>query len=139
MSGVAAAAMVDDLFRVAISDPLAVDDVMLAQWLGEAWTVFEPPVPKDPAAVLRKAVRLARKLARYWEEHDPTALPEWRNGVDEALGAFGWEPQLDLVRWSLDESPDAATYEAVKERFRAVHFTPWMEGVGYEEWLAGRS
>jgi len=139
VSGIVAAAMVDDLWRVAIEDPAVVDDAMLAEWLAEASTAFEPPMPKEPGAVLRKAVRLARKLARYWDEHDATALPEWRNGVDEALGAFGWEPQLDLVRWSLEEMPDAATFDAVKERFRAVHFTPWMEGVSFEEWLVERT
>ena len=58
--------------------------------------------------------------------------------MDAALGAFGWEPQLDLVRWALDASPDPMTFDEVKTRFRAVHFTPWMEGVSYEEWLAGR-
>jgi hypothetical protein len=34
--------------------------------------------------------------------------------------------------------PDAVTFDAVKTRFQAVHFVPWMEGVTYEEWLAER-
>jgi hypothetical protein len=138
VSAVAAAEMIDDLWRQSVQTPLAVDDTFLADWMAEAGALLGPPLPKGPARVLRRAVRDARKLARYWQEHDPTALPDWRNGVDEALGAAGWEPQLDLVRWSLEESPDAAAFEDVKRRFPAVNFTPWMEGVSFEEWMAGR-
>ena len=138
MSGTVAAALVDDLWRIAIEEPDSIDDATLSEWLAEATAALDQPVAKEPAAVMRKAVRLARKLARYWQERDASSLPDWRNGVDEALGAFGWEPQLDLVRWALDASPDPMTFDEVKTRFRAVHFTPWMEGVSYEEWLAGR-
>jgi len=138
VNAVVAAALIDDLWQRAIEDPEGIDDPTLADWLSEASAVLGLPLPKPPAAVLRKAVRLARKLASYWKEHDARSLPDWRNGVDEALGALGWEPQLDLVRWSLEQSPDPETFAAVKERFRAVHFTPWMEGVCYEDWLAGR-
>lgn len=138
MSAVAAAALVDDLWERAVTAPLTLDESTLAGWLSEASALLGDRVPKEPGRILRKAVRLARKLAAYWQAHDPTTLPDWRNGVDEALGALGWEPQLDLARWSLHEAPDAESFDEVKRRFRAVHFTPWMEGVSYEEWLQGR-
>ena len=138
MSAVAVASLIDDLWRRAIEDSAAIDDGTLAEWLSEASGSLGAPVAKEAARVLRKAVRSARKLASYWGQRDATSLPDWRNGVDEALGAFGWEPQLDLVRWGLEESPDPVTFDEVKTRFRAVHFTPWMEGLSYEEWLAER-
>lgn len=138
MSAVAVTAFVDDLWHRAVSDPSSVDDPALVEWLAEASAMMGERIPKEPAAVLRKVVRLARKLAGYWRAHDPASLPDWRNGVDEALGAAGWEPQLDLVVWSLENSPDPATFDEVKRRFRVTRFTPWMEGVSYEEWLAGR-
>lgn len=138
MSVVVVASLIDDLWRRAIEDPVAIDDATLSEWLSEASAELGTPPAKEAARVLRKAVRSARKLASYWEQRDAATLPDWRNGVDEALGALGWEPQLDLVRWGLEDSPDPATFDEVKVRFRAVHFTPWMEGVPYEEWLAER-
>jgi hypothetical protein len=138
VSATAAAALVDELWRRAVEDPAGIDDPALAEWLAETSGVLGETTDKQPAAVLRKAVRLARKLAKYWGEHDPSSLPDWRNGVDEALGTAGWEPQLDLVLWGLDDAPDPVTFEEAKTRFRAARFTPWMEDVSYEEWLEQR-
>ncbi len=39
---------------------------------------------------------------------------------------YGWRDQ------------SAEVFAAMKERHRAVHFTEWMEGMSYEEWLAER-
>ena len=70
MSGTVAAALVDDLWRIAIEEPDSIDDATLSEWLAEATAALDQPVAKEPAAVMRKAVRLARKLARYWQERD---------------------------------------------------------------------
>jgi hypothetical protein len=88
---------------------------------------------------MRRAIRTARKLAKYWTEHDPDRLPDWRNGVDEALGGQGWQAQLDIMRAALESGPDSELFAQVRQRHRAVHFSEWMEGVSYEEWLESRS
>lgn len=135
MSAIEAAAAVDDIYRRAVESPGDIDDTALVEWLAEASHALGSVVPKEDARVLRRVVRTTRKLAAYWTERGSAALPEWRNGVDEALGARGWEAQLELVMNALDRTPDAALYEEAKARFRTARFQEWMEGVAYEEWL----
>lgn len=138
MSAVEAANSIDGLFRLAVEAPGAIDEATLAQWMEEAAEAWGPPPDKEIARVLRRATRLARKLASYWERSDPRSLPDWRNGVDEALGSRGWEPQLDLVMAALRAHPDPVLFDEVRRRYRAVHFHPWLEGVTFEEWLENR-
>jgi hypothetical protein len=127
---------IDDLYRRAVEHPTEVDETVLIEW---AETAAETSGhDRDQAKVVRRAIRTARKLVRYWTEHDPSVLPDWHNGVDEALGSQGWRAQLDTLRFSLEKTPDPEVFDLVKERHRIVHFTEWMEGVGYEEWLEGR-
>jgi len=133
-----AAAAVDDLFRRAVESPDEIDDPVLVDWLADASDSLGPVVSKEDARVLRLAVRLARKLATYWSARPGATLPEWRNGVDEALGSRGWEVQLDLVMNALRHEPDPGLFEEAKTRFRAARFEEWMEGVGFEEWAIGR-
>jgi hypothetical protein len=136
VSALEAAAAVDDLYRRAVETPSEIDDAILLEWLDEASEMLGPVVPKDDGRVLRKVVRSARKLAAYWSEND-RSLPDWRNGVDEALGSRAWESQLDLVMNGLGRDPDPMLFDEAKARFRAARFEEWMEGVGYEEWLEG--
>ena len=136
MNAASIAADIDDLYRRAVEDASQVDEPLLIEW---AEMVTEAVgLDRDQAKVVRRAIRTARKLARYWTEHDPSALPNWRNGVDEALGGRGWQAQLDTLRFSLERSPDPELFELVKTRHRLVHFTEWMEGVSYEEWRRSR-
>jgi hypothetical protein len=137
VSAVDAASWVDDLYRRAVESPSDIDDRALADWMFEAAELLGRP-DKATARVLRRVVRDGRKLAAYWSQRDGAALPDWRNGVDEALGSRGWQPQLDLVSAALEEAPDPGLFEEMRARFRAVHFQPWMEGIGYEEWLEQR-
>jgi hypothetical protein len=129
------AAAVDDLYRRAVLAPQEIDDLALAGWLEEA--ALGDRVDRAAARALRKAARNAARLARYWREHDAAGLPDWRNGVDEVLGASGWRPQLDLATTRLEAAPSPDAFDEVKHRFRAVHFTEWMEGVSFEEWHEG--
>lgn len=137
MSAIEAAAAVDDLFRRAIESPDEIDDPVLVEWLADASELVGPQVSKEDARVLRLVVRLARKLAGYWSERPGSSLPDWRNGVDEALGSRGWEAQLDLIMNALRREPDPGVFEEAKTRFRAARFEEWTDGVSYEDWLAG--
>ena len=136
MSTASFAVGIDDLYRRAVEHPEEIDEPLLTEWAGSAAETTRHD--RDQAKVVRRAIRTARKLARYWIEHDPSALPDWRNGVDEALGGRGWQAQLDTLRFSLDQTPDPEVFELIKERHRVVHFNEWMEGVTYEEWLESR-
>jgi hypothetical protein len=137
VNGIGLADQIDELYRRAIESPSAIDDPVLAEWSESA---FESTGgDREAAKSLRRAVRTARKLSRYWSTRDPDVLPDWRNGVDEALGGLGWEAQLGVLMAALDTGPDSEIFEAVKARYRQVHFTEWMEGISYEEWVAERS
>lgn len=128
---------VDDLYRTAILDAPSVDDMLLADWSQSV--ADSTDTGRAERAAVRKALGTARKLAKYWSERDPGVLPDWRNGVDEALGGLGWKAQLMALEAALEREPDPTTFELLKERHRAVHFTEWMEGVDYEEWMRSRS
>lgn len=136
MSGAAVARAVDDLYQRAVADPYGIDDTALEEWMVEAGERLGGVVDKPTMKVLRRVLRDARKLAAYWTAHDSAALPDWRLGVDEALGSRGWEPHLDLVSAALADNPTRELFEDMRSRYRAVHFQPWMEGVSYEEWVA---
>ncbi len=63
---------------------------------------------------------------------------DWRQAVDAALGSRGWEPSLAVARLGLEREPSPALFEEVRRRWPQVHFAPWLEGVGYDEWRANR-
>lgn len=134
MNGTAAARWVDDLYRRAVQEPDGIDDVNLGDWMAEAGELVGA-ADKSTRRILRRVVRDARKLAAYWASRDSSGLPDWRNGIDEALGARGWEPQLDLVAAALAADPSPELFEEMRDRYRAVHFQPWMDGVSFEEWM----
>lgn len=136
MNPVALVGRIDDLYRTAVMEPGTVDDRLLGDWAEVAFD--EAQGDRTTAKPIRLAVRTARKLARYWTEHDPTTLPNWRNGVDEALGGLGWRAQLGVLDAALEAAPTPEVFELKRDLHRAVHFAEWMEGVGYEEWLSGR-
>lgn len=132
MNAIAAAALVDDLYRQAVTTPGNIDDAVLAEWMEQALEAVghDRALSKPLRAAVRNARRLAARLGP-----EARAFPDWRNGVDEVLATRGWEPQLELVRAALGAAPDPELFAAVKERHRAVHFNEWMEGVDYEEWV----
>ena len=134
MSVLAAVGAIDDLYRRSVEAPASIDDAALQEWLGGVSETLGPVVAKDDGKVLRRVVRSARKLSTYWSSRE-RALPDWRNGVDEALGARAWEAQLELVMNALRRDPDPGLFDEAKARFRAARFEEWMEGVSYEEWL----
>lgn len=129
---------VDELYRRAVEEAPLVDDEWLAHWLSETADALGDRVDAVIARSVRTAARRARRLARYWSAHDPARLPDWRNGVDEVFGAAGWQPALAVARRGLELEPTPEAFLEVQERFRAVHFRPWMEGVSFEEYLESR-
>ena len=127
---------IDQLYRRAVERGAEVTEPALIEWAEQVAGVVGSD--RDLARATRRAIRTARKLAKYWIENDPDRLPDWHNGVDEALGGQGWQAQLEIMRAALESSPDSELFEQVRQRHRAVHFSEWMEGVTYEEWLASR-
>jgi len=133
-------AAVDALFERVAADPAACGEELLDTWLADTLGSLEPPVDRALAKEARRAARLAGRLGRYWSDPGRASrLPaDWRQAVDEALGTTGWEPSLEAARIGLEREPSPALFEEVRRRWPQVHFSPWMEGVTYREWLAAR-
>lgn len=131
---------IEDLYRRAVEDSEGIGDEALAGWLEGAVSAMDAPPDRVTAREAAKAARRARRVARYWSvpDRDGSHLPDWRNGVDEALGAAAWRPSLEIARRGLEIDPGPEVYAVVQDLFRIVHFQPWMEGVSFEEYLAGR-
>jgi hypothetical protein len=136
----AVVAAMDDLYRRAAADPAAVGDELLAGWLEEVLAALPRPVDKDLARQVRRAARLAGRLARYWADPERASRrpADWRQAVDAALGSRGWEPSLEVARLGLEAEPSPALFEEVRQRWPQVHFAPWMEGVAYADWRRER-
>jgi len=129
----------DALYERVAADPAACGDELLSAWLQDTLGGLEPPIDKALAREVRRAARLAGRLARYWAGDRAARLPaDWRQAVDGALGSTGWGPSLEVARLGLEQEPSPALFEEVRRRWRQVHFTPWMEGVTYAEWLSAR-
>lgn len=137
MSASSLALDIDEVYQRAVQDPESLDEAFLVEWLERMAEATAHD--RQHAKAIRRALRISRKLAAYWIEHDSAQLPDWRHGVDELLGGRGWQAQLDIVMSALEITPDPALFEEAKQRNRAVHFTEWMEGVSFEEWLGERT
>lgn len=130
----------EDLYAGVCFEPTAWPDAALADWINGIAESGE--VDRETAKALRRVLRSAQKLRKFWES-PPEKLPpdhgDFRTRVDIAVGAAAWRPILAIARHGLDAAPDAQLFEQVKERFRVVTGERWMDGVSYEEWLESRS
>jgi hypothetical protein len=114
----------DQLFESVVQGPDEWDEHRFAEWVTERLDDGEP-LGKEPSRLLQQGVRRAQRLQRYWA--DRPHPPDWRMGVDEALGSAGWRVGLDLARWGLLEDPDPALYAEYARLFQAVKFQPPTE------------
>ncbi len=130
---------VDGLYERTVADPQGCSDDVLSEWLEGTLGSVEPPSGRL-AREVRRAARLAARLARYWTDprHYGRVPADWRVAVDEALGSRGWAPALTVAGIGLAEEPSPELFEQVQRRWRQVHFEPYLEGITYEEWLAER-
>lgn len=131
------ATTIDDLYRDVVMDPERWNERSFGEWL-EALAMDGDGIDRDQARELRRAVRNAVKLQRFWSAADATARaePSWRARVDIAVGVPAWRPGLELAMGELDADPSEERFEDVGRRFRVVNGTMWLEGTSYEAWIA---
>lgn len=137
-AGLALLASLDAIYERAVTDPDSCSDEALAEAAQEALGSLPEPPSRQVARAFGSGVRRARRLRSYWEGKQSFELSDWRMGVDEALGSHGWKPGFDLARIALEEDPGPELFEQARQRFRRVNFAPWLEGISYEDWVAGR-
>ena len=130
---------IDGLYRDVVLDPDRWGDDAYAEWL-ENIAVDADGIDRVAARSLRRAVRIAMKLQRFWSS--PDAEPHrrersWEARVDIAVGVPAWRPGLELAERELEVNPSEEGFDEVRRRFRVVNGSAWMEGIDYEEWCAG--
>lgn len=96
-------------------------------------------IDRETGRELRRVMRSAQKLRRFWEAPPETVPPDhgdFRTRVDIALGVAAWRPLLEIARHGLEVAPDPELFDDAKERFRVVTGDRWMEETSFEEWQA---
>lgn len=143
---------IDGLYESVVSDPAAWREQAFADWASDALGDLGP-LPRPFAREVRRAIRASQRLQRFWADQpvacdgsggfdpgEPTSVEaDWRARVDAALGARAWRPSLAIAQIGLDLDPSPALFDEVKRRFPLVHFERWMDGLTYDEWVAGNS
>ena len=128
---------IDDLYRDVVMEPDRWGDEAYAEWL-ENVAVDAQMVDKLTARSLRRAVRIAGKLQKFWSAPDAARYQSetsWETRVDIAVGIPAWRPGLELAERDLEESPSQDGFEEVRRRFRIVNGATWMEGIDFETWV----
>ena len=127
------------LYESVVSEPGTWGEQAFTDWANETLTGAHE-LTKDAIKQIRRSLRAAQKLQQFWlddrssvSDHD-----DWRTRVDIALGAKAWRPLLDFARIGLEMSPDEELFNEVKELFAVVTQDRWMEGIGFEQWLANQ-
>ena len=131
------ATAVDDLYRNVVFDPDRWGDETYAEWMANL-TIDGGGIDRDAARSVRRAVRIAAKLQRFWSSADADRFKNeasWESRVDLAVGIPAWRPGLELAEHELAVAPSHRSFEEVQRRFRLVNGTGWMEGVGFEDWI----
>ena len=131
MSHVGVVEALERLYESAVMQP-EMFDVEVA---GE--DVFERVPDREVAKRVRRSLRVAVKLARFWEESRDDE-PDWRRRVDQASGAPAWRPLLEIAQLGLQDDPSHEVFELVKALFPVVHYERWMDGAEFEDWQRER-
>lgn len=132
------AVAIDDLYRDVVLDPDRWGDDAYAEWL-ESTTIDADGIDRTAARSLRRAVRIAIKLQRFWSSPDADihrTETSWEARVDVAVGVPAWRPGLELAERDFEMNPSEEGFEEVRRRFRIVNGASWLEGVDYEQWCA---
>ncbi|MEA2023580.1 MAG: hypothetical protein U9N79_04725 [Actinomycetota bacterium] len=134
---VSLAAAVDDLYRDVVMEPERWGDEAYGEWMANL-TIDPTSIDRRAARSLRRAVRMATKLQRFWSSAESERYrgeESWEARVDLAVGIPAWRPTLELAEQELAVSPSPEGFADVRRRFRIVNGTTWMEGVDYDEWI----
>ncbi len=124
---------IDGLYRGVVEDPVSWAPERLAEW---AEDLSVAGMSREQARLLRRCVRVAAKLQRYWAAPvTPIDAADWRSRVDIALGPPAWRPTLDLAMLGLEHEPSPDVFDQVAARFRVVHSHPFMDGIDYAAWV----
>ena len=127
-------AAMDRLLESVAMNPAAWNEQAFQDWASETMTAV---TDRDAAKEVRRLLRIAVRVRDHWAEPHQPGPADWRSRVDIAVAGRGWRPSLGVARLGLAAAPCPELFEEVRHRFRVVNLEPWMDGVSYEDWLAG--
>lgn len=128
---------IDQLYELTVTEPQRCTEQFYVDWAEGAASGSD--VDKVSARYLRRSLTMARKLAAFWTEKDPSSGPnDWRSRVDMALGARAWRPQLELAEYLLTRDGSVESFEVVSMLFPVVNNQPFLDGISFEEWQEGK-
>ncbi len=131
------ATAVDDLYREVVFDPERWRDDAFADWMA-GLVADGTPLDREAARAVRRAVRIAVKLQRFWSSEEADRYRDessWEARVDLAVGIPAWRPGLDLAEQELARRPSPEAFDDVRTRFRVVNGVPWMDDIDYDTWI----
>jgi hypothetical protein len=129
---------VDALYRDVVFDPDRWGDEAFGEWMA-GLSVEGASIDRVSARSMRRAVRIAVKLQRFWASSDADRYRDeasWETRVDIAVGIPAWRPGLELAERELAGAPSPDAFDDVRRRFRLVNGVEWMEGVDFDDWMA---
>ena len=127
MSHVGVVGSLERMYESAVMAPGDFDAAMIAE------DIFEQVSEREVAKRVRRAMRVAVKLAGFWDGRADDE-PDWVRRVDQASGAPAWRPLLEVAQLGLDADPSPEVFELVKRLFPVVHYERWMDGMEFDEW-----
>lgn len=130
---------IDDLYKDVVMNPERWGDDAYGEWL-DGVAVDAAAVDRPTARSLRRAVRIAGKLQRFWSSPDADRYRDeasWEARVDLAVGIPAWRPGLEIAEADFAGAPSQEGFDEVRRRFRIVNGTTWMEGMDYDAFVAG--
>lgn len=126
---------IDELYEGCVMAPGQWNSQAFADWSEAVAGTYD--LDKEQAKYVRRAITAARKLQAFWLNDQKAASDDWQSRVDQAMGPRAWRPQLDLAEYLFATSPSQETFDRVSSLFPLVMNEPYMDGITYEEWLAG--
>ena len=126
---------IDDLYRDVVLDPDRWGDDAYAEWL-ESMAIDAHGIDRVAARSLRRAVRIAMKLQRFWSSPDAERYrreTSWEARVDIAVGVPAWRPGREKPGRELEAKPNEEGLDEVPRPLRVVNSAEWIVCVDNEE------
>lgn len=131
MSGLVVA--VESMYQGVVTDPLKWNEQAFIDW-SESLN-WDGGADKVAAKHVRRAMRVAQALQRFWLDASDRGDLAWTSKVDLALGPRAWRPVLDLAQNHLLSDPSAESFGEVSRLFRLVNNESFLDGIEYSDWL----
>jgi hypothetical protein len=125
-------AIVESLYEAVVTDPAGWNDQMFVDWTDSVDA--DGSLTKMEAKYVRRVLRIAQTLRRFWFEMQSQSDVSWESKVDLALGPKAWRPILDLAEIQMNNSRSEESFQDVSRLFRLVNSEDFLGGIDFDTW-----